>query len=250
MKVNSKKLIKSLLLFSALLVLAAPLYMYFSHHVQRLELEYPHLLRQQDFVEYEIKATRPKNWVNLKDISQYARWAIVLSEDWAFYQHEGIDLEQMKKALEQMVKQEKFRGASTITQQLIKNLYLSHERSLWRKLHEIILATKLERALSKERILELYLNAIEYGPGIYGIREASFHYFKKAPAGLSPREGAFLAMLLPSPKRYYRSFRQKKLTTFARHRVNMILTKMRMAKVLTPEEFSAEREARFSWEEH
>ncbi len=181
-------------------------------------------------------------------MSQPVKWAIILSEDWSFYQHEGLDFEQMKIALSDMVEEQKFRGASTITQQMVKNVYLNGRRTLWRKLHEIILAQKVERALEKNRILEIYLNVIEFGPGIYGIKNASDHYFQKSPKKLTPREGAFLAMLLPGPKRYYSSFQKKKLTPFARDRIQAILVKMRMGKIISPLQYEQERLARMSWE--
>lgn len=229
-----------LLYLGIVLALLSPLYMYFSHDVSELIHDYP-----QDRT---VKKNKPKNWVKLSEISKYGKWAIVLSEDWGFYQHEGIDVEQIKAALNEMVEVKRFRGASTITQQMVKNVYLSESRTLWRKLHEIILAQKVERVLTKSRILEIYLNIIEFGPGIYGIKEASRHYFNKHPSTLDPRESAFLAMLLPSPKRYYISFKKKQLSSFARQRVTAILGKMRMGKIITPEMYEQERVSKMSWE--
>lgn len=250
MKVSfNKKSLNLLFFISTILVLLWPLYMYFSHDVENLNVKYPHIVRLSDNeVDYILKNGRPNNWIELKEISSYAKWAIIFSEDWAFYNHEGVDVNQMKLALTQMVSGNKFRGASTISQQLVKNVFLSNSRTVWRKIHEIILAQKMEKVLSKSRILEVYLNVIEFGPSIYGIKEASFHYFKKHPSLLTPRESAFLAMLLPSPKRYYESFRKKKLTIFAKKRVNNILEKLRMGKVITPERFTEEKSARFEWE--
>lgn len=92
---------------------------------------------------------------------------------------------------------------------MVKNVFLSSERTISRKIHELILTHKVEQVLTKDKILEVYLNCIEFGPNIYGIREASYHYFKKHPSALNPREAAFLAMLLPSPKGYYISFKRK-----------------------------------------
>lgn len=246
---KKKTVLKSLLLVGVFLMLFSPLYMYFSDDVSALKNKYPHLKVNNDqSVEIEIKSGRPGNWVKLKEISRFAKGAIVLSEDWAFYQHQGVDLEQMKVAFSEMVEVSRFRGASTITQQMVKNVYLSESRTVWRKLHEIILAQKVEKVLSKDQILEVYLNCIEYGPGIYGIKAAANHYFKKSPASLSAREGAFLAMLLPSPKRYYISFKKKKLTRFAQIRVKAILRKMRMGKIITPEQFELEVNKKLSFE--
>lgn len=246
---KKKTVIKSLLLAGIFLMLFSPLYMYFSDDVAVLKSEYPHLKILPDkSVQIEIKPGKPSNWANLKDISVYGKGAIVLSEDWAFYQHAGLDVEQMKVALSEMVESSRFRGASTITQQMVKNVFLSESRTLWRKLHEIILAQKVEKVLSKDRILEVYLNCIEYGPGIYGIKSASQHYFKKSPSQLTPREGAFIAMLLPSPKRYYVSFKKKKLTRFAQVRVKAILKKMRMGKIINSDQFEIETRSKFAWE--
>lgn len=232
-------------------MLLSPLYMYFSHDVEKLNTLYPHIKKPTSEVpEYELRTGRPKSWVGPKEISSYAKWAIIFSEDWSFYRHQGIDLEQMKVALNEMADGERFRGASTITQQMVKNVFLSEDRTLWRKVHEIILAQKVEKVLTKARILEVYLNVIEFGPGIYGIKKASYHYFRKHPSDINPKEAAFLAMLLPSPKRYYISYKHKKLTNFARKRVNSILVKMRMGKVLSIDQYETQKNSKLSWEKN
>lgn len=236
--------ILSILLLSVLL----PVYMYFSHDGEELLNGYPHRTSLDDDARIEIKNTKPKNWVPLSAISEYAQAAIVLSEDWSFYQHDGFDSEQMKVAFEEAASGGRVRGASTITQQMVKNVWLSDARTLWRKLHELILAYKADKVLPKKRILEIYLNVIEFGPKIYGIGRASRHYFQKSPSEITPREAAFLAMLLPSPKKYYVSFRKKRLTKFARKRVQQILVKMRMGKAITPERYESEVASKFSWE--
>lgn len=233
------------------ILMLLPLYMYFSFDVEKLKTQYPHAIIENNKVkEFTISPQRPKKWTSLTGISKFSKWAIVLSEDWGFYQHEGVDIEQVKAALSDMVVQWKFRGASTITQQMVKNVYLSEARTIWRKIHELILAQKVEKVLSKRQILEIYLNCIEYGPGIYGIYDASFHYFKKHPSALNAKEGAFLAMLLPSPKRYYVSFKNKKLSAFAETRIATILNKMKMAKIISSEDFERYKKMKFSWEKN
>lgn len=251
-KTSRLKRIKwGLLYFGILSILLSPLYMYFSHDVSELNNSYPHIQIKEDLsVNYQLQKKKPKGWASLKEISKYAKWAIVLSEDWGFYDHQGIDVNQMKVAFDEMLGGTRFRGASTITQQTVKNIFLSEERTLWRKIHEIILAQKLERAVKKDRILEVYLNSIEFGPGIYGIRNASLHYFKKAPRYVTPREGAFLAMMLPSPKRYYSSFKKKELSPFASKRIKAVLGKMKMGKVITKEVYEQELNRKFSWEKN
>ena len=234
---------------SILIVLLSPLYMYLSYDVARQNDQYPHVIDpKRQLPEFELRPGKPRNWVHLNEISSFGKWAIILSEDWGFYQHEGIDVNQMKEAFSEMVEVKRFRGASTITQQMVKNVFLSEDRTIWRKVHEIILAQKVERVLSKRKILETYLNVIEFGPGIFGIRNASYHYFKKHPSSLIPKEAAFLAMLLPSPRRYYVSFKNRKLTKFASARIDAILIKMRMGKILTPEQYQVQKFSRLSWE--
>lgn len=249
MKIFKQKIKFIVLILSLLLVAIIPFYMYFGHDVEQLNRLYPHLKDPKSLeAEYELKKARPKSWVGLKEISSYGKWAIIFSEDWSFYQHEGVDLEQIKVAVNEMVEESRFRGASTITQQMVKTVFLYQDRTLWRKLNDIILAYKAEKYLSKSKILEVYLNTIEFGPRIYGIKLASYHYFGKHPSALNPRESAFLAMLLPSPKRYYISFKRKKLTIFAQKRIKEILIKMRMGKVLTPEQCQQEIESELFWE--
>jgi len=138
--------------------------------------------------------------VPLKSIAVSMRRAAVAAEDAHFYEHEGIDVDAIKKAYEYNLKKGKIvRGGSTISQQVAKNLWLSPERTLWRKLIEAILTWRMEQALSKERILELYLNIIEWGNGIFGVGAASKVYFDTTPANLSVRQAALLAAVIPSP---------------------------------------------------
>lgn len=232
------------------MVLLSPLYMYFSHDVERLSREWPQVVpRGEDGVDYEFVAKPPPYWVRLNSISHYAKWAIILSEDWGFYKHAGVDFEELKKAVDESVKEKRMvRGASTISQQVVKNVFLSSSRSLWRKAHEIVLTQKMEKVVPKQRILETYFNIVEWGPGIYGIRAASQHYFRKHPSALNPREAAFLAMLLPSPKRYYVSFRNKKLTRFARSRITSVLRKMKWARIISEEERQMWVTSPMAWE--
>lgn len=240
---------KLLVSFALVIVLlSTPLFMYFSYDVSKLQKEYPYISLSEDDVDFEIRPGKPKGWVKLAEISKYGKWAIILSEDWAFYNHEGVDVQQIKVALSEMVEENRFRGASTISQQMVKNVYLSNSRTIWRKLYEYILTYKSEQVLSKQRILEIYLNCIEFGPKIYGIKNASYHYFQKHPSALTAREASFLAMLLPSPKRYYVSFKKKQLTKFAKSRIKSVLTKLRMGKVMTMDEYNQQMESRFSWE--
>lgn len=243
---------KQLLLFSILSVVVLsvtiPLYMYLSHDGEELLTGWPHRMTNEPTAKVIIKPFKPKNWTGLSGISRYTQSAIVLTEDWSFFQHEGFDSEQMKVAFEEAASGGRVRGASTITQQMVKNVWLTEERSLWRKFHELILAYKVDKVLSKKQILEIYLNVIEFGPGIFGINRAARHYFNKHPSLLTPRESAFLAMMLPSPVRYYTSYKKKRLSPFARERIQQILVKMRQGKAITPEQYQEEMNSRFYWE--
>jgi monofunctional biosynthetic peptidoglycan transglycosylase len=182
-------------------------------------------------------------------VSPVAVSAIVLSEDWAFYQHNGFDFQQMWDSFTTNLEKGKFaRGGSTITQQMVKNVYLTGEKTIWRKIQEAVLAIRVERHLSKRRILEIYLNVVEFGQGLYGIGPASRFYFQKSPSELTAREGAFLAMLLPSPKKYSVSFRKKELTPYARSIVRDLLGKLQVTGRLTSEEYERELHTPFAFE--
>ena len=142
-------------------------------------------------------------WIPLSSISPYLAQAVVIAEDDKFWAHHGFDFEAIKTALEKDIQQKSSRyGGSTITQQLAKNLFLSPSRDPIRKLREFILAWRLERGLTKKRILELYLNVVEWGDGIFGAEAAARHYYGKPASALSPDEAAHLAVVLPSPRRY------------------------------------------------
>ncbi|KUG22631.1 monofunctional biosynthetic peptidoglycan transglycosylase [hydrocarbon metagenome] len=163
------------------------------------------------FMKYREKIWREKGikkritniWVPLSSISPYLMKAVIIAEDDKFWSHEGFDFEAMQKALEKDIKKKKFKaGGSTISQQLAKNLYLSPSKNPIRKLKEAILTWRLERNLSKRRIMELYLNVAEWGDGIYGIEVAARKHFGKSASALTAREAATLAAVIPSPRRY------------------------------------------------
>lgn len=162
---------------------------------------------------------RVQNWVPLEKISQNLQRAVLAGEDTNFTTHNGFDYEAIQRAWEEAQQEAEKesreegedqsswipampsfkRGASTISQQLAKNLFLSSEKSFFRKGREAVITYFLERKLSKRRILEIYLNVIEWGDGIYGAEAASQYYFKKPASDLSPREAAFLSAIIPNP---------------------------------------------------
>jgi len=161
-----------------------------------------------------------QQWVPYAQISGHLKRAVIASEDDGFVNHEGVDWNAIEKAWERNAKAEtqtakaqarapdkpvrapKIRGGSTITQQLAKNLLLSGERTLLRKGQEFVLTLALEQLLSKQRILEIYLNNVEWGEGVFGAEAAAQHYFKKSAAQLTPTDAARLAVMLPAPKRF------------------------------------------------
>lgn len=159
--------------------------------------------REKIWQEKGIKRKITNIWVPLSAVSPYVMKAVIIAEDDKFWSHEGFDFEAMQKALEKDIKKKKFKaGGSTISQQLAKNLYLSPSKNPIRKIKEAILTWRLERNLSKRRIMELYLNVAEWGDGIYGIEAAARKHFGKSASGLTAREAATLAAVIPNPRRY------------------------------------------------
>jgi membrane peptidoglycan carboxypeptidase len=147
----------------------------------------------------------------------------------------------MKESLVSAVDGVRFRGASTITQQLAKNLYLSREKTLSRKVREAFWTLALEAELPKSRLLEIYLNIIEWGPGIYGIGEAARHYFGVDARNLEPQQAAFLATIIPNPVKYYVYFQRGALSEAWQKRVRELLVKLREHGTLTEEAFMLAR---------
>ena len=142
-------------------------------------------------------------WVPFSRISPYMAKAVLIAEDDKFWGHEGFDFEGMEKALEKDIEKGKFKaGGSTISQQLAKNLFLSPSRNPIRKIKEAILTWRMERALKKRRILELYLNFAEWGDGIFGIEAAAHHYYGIPASAISAEQAAKLASVLPNPHKY------------------------------------------------
>jgi monofunctional biosynthetic peptidoglycan transglycosylase len=149
------------------------------------------------------KLTIQKKWVSLSRISPYLVKAIIIAEDDKFWSHRGFDMDAIQNALEKNIEKGKFKfGGSTISQQLVKNLYLTPAKNPVRKLKEAIITWRVEQTISKRRILELYLNVVEWGSGIFGAEMASQRYFGKPAALLTAEEAAKLAVILPNPIRF------------------------------------------------
>ncbi|MBW8904198.1 MAG: monofunctional biosynthetic peptidoglycan transglycosylase [Betaproteobacteria bacterium] len=189
------------------------------------------------FMERSLEALQEKDaraqlryeWVPYERISMHLKRAVVAAEDARFLDHDGFDWEMIQKALSRNEKSGRLvAGASTISQQLAKNLFLSAERTWLRKGEEAIITWMLEKTLSKRRILELYLNIAEWGDGIFGAQAAARYHFGVPASALTPEQAAWLAVVLPSPRRYQRG----RLTPYVASRVSTIF--FRMGEVQIP----------------
>ena len=155
------------------------------------------LMQQED------KLLWRQDWVAYDTLPRHIKRAVIASEDASFVNHDGVDWSAIEQAWKRNARQPKrVRGGSTITQQLAKNLFLSGERTLLRKGQELVITLMLEQLLSKQRILEIYLNHVEWGSGVFGTEAAARHYFRKPAARLSAFESARLVVMLPAPKRF------------------------------------------------
>ena len=185
------------------------------------------------------------DFVPLSVMPRHLTGAFLTAEDGKFFRHHGFDLEMIRLALAQNLQNHSFqRGASTITQQLVKNLFLSHRRTLARKLEEAVLTWRVQHLLSKDRVLELYLNVIELGPGIRGVKQAARVYFGKDVSSLTPLESAHLAALTPNPHALARRFRDGKVDEGWHQRLLDLLAMMRRNGRISSEELATARSSK------
>ncbi|HVS66042.1 MAG TPA: biosynthetic peptidoglycan transglycosylase [Thermoanaerobaculia bacterium] len=167
------------------------------------------------------------DWTPIDDVSPALIWAVLASEDAGFFRHAGFAPWAIETALRRNLEEGRFAyGASTISMQLAKNLFLVRDKTLARKLREVVLTWWLESQLDKREILALYFNVIEYGPGIYGIRNAARHYFGRLPADLTLGESLFLANLLPAPRTHHRQYEAGEISPRTRAAMNVLLAAM------------------------
>lgn len=167
------------------------------------------------------------SYVKINGISGHLKRAVIAAEDSHFYQHNGFDWEAIQYSFEKNLAEGKYaRGGSTITQQLAKNMFLSRNKTLWRKFREALITKEIEKSLKKNEILERYFNVVQFGKNIFGVKRAAQFYFKKHPSELSLNESVFLVFLLPSPEKYSHSFFRKELTSFARRRMKTLLNSL------------------------
>jgi monofunctional biosynthetic peptidoglycan transglycosylase len=228
---------KWIILLSLFLSFLTMLYFFSVPDLSKLKKENP---KKTALMEYRKKESKEKGkrskinqvWVPLSNISPYLIKAVLIAEDDKFWIHEGFDYEAIQKALERDIKAGRFKfGGSTISQQFARNLYLSAAKNPLRKLREAIITWRIERVLSKRRILELYLNVVEWGDGIFGVEAASRHYYGKPSSELTPQEAARLAAVLPNPRKYNPAGDQR----YVVNRSNVIYNIMIQRGIVIPE---------------
>jgi len=188
------------------------------------------------FMEDQLQVLQEKNpeaelkhrWVPYEKISVHLKRAIVAAEDGKFLDHDGFDWEALQKAYEKnLAKGRIVAGGSTISQQLAKNLFLSAKKTPWRKLQEAVITVMLETVMDKRRILEIYLNVIEWGNGVFGAEAAARHYFKTTASALGPAQAARLAAMVPNPRFYDRNRASPNLN----RKTGIILARMQYSQV-------------------
>lgn len=198
-------------------------------------------LKSNGYIERKLGLTQ---WVGLNQISPEAVSAILTSEDDGFYSNDGLEVGSIWEALKTDLKSMRWkRGASTITQQVLKNTLLTRDKTLGRKIEELVLAPDAEKILAKNRILEIYLNTAQWSGQVYGIEGAAQYYFKIPAKNLTLEEGAYLAALLPNPVRYGRSSKTGRLSSRDRKVMDSILERMLVADKITSNQFEDAKKA-------
>jgi hypothetical protein len=197
--------------------------------IARFEKPFIHRVLEPDETVFEME-TGPgtPNWTPIEQISPFMVQAVVAHEDGRFFTHHGFAEVEIGNALARNLKAHAFKfGASTITMQLVKNVFLHRDKLLSRKFQEAVIVWWLEQQVDKKWLLELYLNVIEYGTSVYGIRNAALHYFGILPLQLTPAQAAFLATILPSPKAYDEQWQKHTITDSTKKKVAAFLQHMR-----------------------
>jgi hypothetical protein len=209
--------------------------------IERLRGDFEHEVSPRGGARRTIDVSpRSSDFIALADVPPLFVRTLLLGEDSGFYGHSGLDLSEVPAAiLTNWARGGAARGASTISQQLAKNLFLSRDKQMGRKLQELSLALLLESRLGKERILEIYLNIIEWGPDLYGLRPAARHYFDEDPRELTPAQMALLVALIPGPVKYQRSLASGRPSPGFRPLVDGLLAKLRSVDALSEEAYEA-----------
>ncbi len=238
-KIRQVKYIISIL---ACLVLMSSLWLYFNlpdvaylvkaNHKTTAFMELRKAQAEVKNKQYRLKQT----WVNFETIPALLKKAIRITEDSSFYAHKGVDWFELQASIKKNMKAGRFaRGGSTISQQLAKNIYLSTDKSLFRKFKELFITYRLEKALSKDRIFHIYLNVIEFGPGVFGVQAASRYHFNKDVDNLNLAEIVRLTAVIPRPLSISASAESSRLKWKSR----WILNKLKIYKYITEEKYNA-----------
>jgi monofunctional biosynthetic peptidoglycan transglycosylase len=220
-------------LFAALLIVAAGYHGRIFWQVWQLRAHNPDTtaFMQRGLERMQTKNPRARlqhRWMPYEQISVNLKRAVIAAEDQKFFDHEGFDVEAIQEAYQKNERGGRIRrGASTISQQLAKNLFLSPQRTYLRKAHEAAITLMIERTLSKRRILEIYLNVIEWGNGVYGAEAAAQHYYGMAAAELDAQQSARLAAMIPNPRRYPGN----RTTPYLEQRTEALLSQMEYVRV-------------------
>jgi monofunctional glycosyltransferase len=226
--INWRKLVRRLVIF--IIALALSYHAWILFRITRLRHTNPTTtnlmeLRTDLLIERGGTPRIRQRWIPYQNISPQLVRAVLVGEDVRFFLHSGIDWTGVHLAIKKNWEEKRFaRGGSSISQQLAKNLFLSPARNPFRKLHEIIIAWEMEQILGKRRILEIYLNVIEWGDGIYGAEAAARHYFGLSASSLNPEQAVFLAAIIPAPLKGYSS---NHYSSYIRSRINMIGARMK-----------------------
>ena len=184
-----------------------------SERLDYLKTQFEYTFSDEDGKEKSFLVGEKNPWFTpVTQLPEHLIWAVVISEDAGFFLHKGIDFQELDAAVNDNIKKKTMRGGSTISQQLAKNLFLNREKTLLRKFREVLLAIEIDETLSKERILEIYFNIVEWGPNIFGIKHAAEYYFGKEPFELTPLESVYLASIIPGPKKYHYQFLTQKVS--------------------------------------
>jgi hypothetical protein len=196
--------------------------------LRRFSRPFVHSVTEPDGTVFEME-TGPgtESWTPIEAMSPYLVHAVLVHEDPQFFNHKGFSPINIRNALVRDLRERRYAvGASTISMQLVKNVFLHREKTLARKIQEVLLTWWTERVMDKRDMIELYLNVIEYGPGIYGIRNAAKHYWNREPSELSPAEGVFLATILPNPKRYHAYYQKNAVPSATLSGMRKFLTRL------------------------
>jgi hypothetical protein len=207
---------------------------------EKLNEEFEHVVEveKDKYKKFIIGPSNP-DFIPLADVSPYLVKSLLTTEDYAFYKHHGFIVSEFRTALVKNLQAGYFRvGASSITMQFVKNVMLHRQKTLARKLQELFLTWYVEKVLEKDRILEIYVNAIEFGPGLYGIGPAATHYFGKHPRDLNPVEAAFFSSILPNPKKRHMQYCDNKLFKWAEAKIGRIVTLMHDREHITDNEYA------------